>query len=134
VIRAELLADDGVAAIAHWTDLRAAVPDVVVEVDLAARLASALGDAGLYAGGGPDLVRDAVARVDAATPATALVALVQARALPTRRSRPRSRKRARAHPGLPLAVRREPHGRRRWRARGAACAAFAGADSLAGSR
>src|SRR5262249_50224023 len=59
VIRTELAADDPVAALEHWTDLRRELPDAMVEVDLAARLACLLGDAGASGEAG-DLVRDAL--------------------------------------------------------------------------
>ncbi len=105
VIRAELGADDPVSALEHWTDLRNQLPEAMVEVDLAARLACVLGDAGA-AGEASDLVRDALARVDATTPPSALVGLTEAARFAAADVAAAVAARALAHPGLPLAVRR----------------------------
>jgi membrane associated rhomboid family serine protease len=106
VIRSELAAEDPVSALEHWTDLRTQLPDAMVEVDLAARLACVLGDAGASREAG-DLVRAALARVDATTPASALVGLAEAARFADRDLAAAVAARALAHPGLPLAVRRE---------------------------
>lgn len=131
VIRTALLAGESSEALTQWQDLRTQVPDVVVATELAARLASALGDVG-HAPEAADLVRDAVARVDVTTPASALVELARAARFADPAVASAVVARALAHPGLPVAVRRElsagvsdvPAG----------ALASAGADSLAGSR
>ncbi len=105
VVRAELLAHDEEHALAHWRDLHAHLPDVAVETELAARLASALGGIG-HTPEAADLVRDALARVDVATPAAALVELVRAARFADAPVAAEVAARALAHPGLPLAVRR----------------------------
>lgn len=106
VLRSELAAGDEAAALAHWDDLRAQVPDVRLETELAARVASALGAIGHVPEAG-DLVRDALARVDVATPPAALVALVEAARFADASVASAVAARALAHPGLPLDVRRE---------------------------
>lgn len=119
VIRAELLAGDGEDALAHWTDLQRERPDVVPEIDLAARLAHALGDIG-HVPEAADLLRAASARIDVATPASVLVELVRAARFAEAPVASAVTAHALAHPGLPLAVRRELTG--------------GGADSVGGSR
>lgn len=106
VIRAEIMAGDDEGAIAHWTDLHAQVPTITMEVDLAARLATVLGGIG-HSPEAADLVRAAVARVDVATPAAALVELVRAARFADAPVAAEVAARALAHPGLPPAVRRE---------------------------
>jgi hypothetical protein len=105
VVRAELVAGDGAAALAHWTDLRQAVPDCVPEIELAARIAHALGTSGHTPEAG-DLVRAATARIDVETPPSALVELVRAACYADAPVAETVTARALAHPGLPLAVRR----------------------------
>jgi membrane associated rhomboid family serine protease len=126
VIRAELAADDVEDALAHFADLRAQLPDAAIETELAARLASALGAIG-HVPEAADLVRAAVARVDVATPAAALVALVEAARFADARVAAEVMMRALEHPGLPVAARRKLGGP-------ALVPAVAGADSLGGSR
>ena len=109
VIRAELLAGDGEDALLHWTDLRERLPDLVPEVDLAARLACALGEVG-HAPEAAALVHAATARIDVATPASALVALVRAARFADAPVASAISAHALAHPGLPIAVRRELEG------------------------
>ncbi len=133
VLRAALLAGDTEQALMHWRDVRTALPDVAPEIELAARLASLLADRGEQAEA-TALVRDAVARVDAATPASALVALVQAAHALDASTAAEVAACALAHPGLPLALRRELADAMN----GASVAGFtpapAGADSADGSR
>ncbi len=106
VIRAELAAGEREGMLAHWTDLQTHLPDVVVETDLAARLALALGDAGARLEAA-DLVRGALARVEVTTPAAALVELVRAARYAEEGVAQEVTARALAHPGLPLSLRRE---------------------------
>lgn len=105
VVRTELLADDGADAIAHWSDLRKEVPDCVPEIELAARIAQALGAIG-HIPEAADLVRAAIERIDVVTPASALVELVRAARYAEDAVAAVATARALAHPGLPLAVRR----------------------------
>src|SRR5262249_57091254 len=95
-------ADGPVSAVEHGTDLRRELPDAMVEVDLAARLACVLGDAGA-SGEASDLVRDALARVDATTPPAALVGLTEAARFAATDVAAAVAARALAPPGLPLA-------------------------------
>ncbi|MCC6764293.1 MAG: rhomboid family intramembrane serine protease [Deltaproteobacteria bacterium] len=106
VIRAELLAHDEESARAHWRDLHAAVADLVAEPELAARLACAFGDAG-HGPEAAELVRTALARVDVATPAAALVELARAARFADAPVAAEAVARALAHPGVSPAVRRE---------------------------
>lgn len=106
VIRAELQAGDETAALAQWEDLHAQVPDVRVETELAARIATALGAVG-HVPEAADLVRAALARVDVTTPAAALVALVDAARFADAPVAAEVTARALAHPGLPIDLRRE---------------------------
>ena len=133
-VRAELMAGDAAEAIAHWTDLHTQLPDVAIETDLAARLASALGDIG-HTPEAADLVRAALARVDVATPVAALIELVRAARFADAAVVAEVAARALAHPGLPPAVRRElTNGVRGTVGASAAPPADAGADSIGGSR
>jgi hypothetical protein len=129
LIRAELMNGDDEEAIAHWTDLQAQTSAVTVEIDLAARLASALGHIG-HTPEAADLVRDAVARVDVATPAAALVELLRAARFADADMAAAVTTRALAHPGLPPAVRRELVGGSTTDAGPFASCAGGGADSL----
>ena len=133
VIRTELMAGDSEDAIAHWSDLQAQVPTVAIEIDLAARLAAALGDIG-HTPEAADLVRAAVERVDVATPAAALVELVRAARFADADVVTLVATRALAHPGLPPAVRRALTNGVRGEAVGPFDPAAAGADSAGTSR
>ncbi|MCC6849870.1 MAG: rhomboid family intramembrane serine protease [Deltaproteobacteria bacterium] len=130
VIRAELLARDEEGALDHWRDLHAAVPDLAIDAELAARLACAFGDIG-SAPEAADLVRVALGRVDVATPPAALVALARAARFADAPVAAEAVARALAHPGVPPAVRRELAGAGSERA---PAPASAGADSSGASR
>jgi hypothetical protein len=105
-----------------------------VETELAARLASALGDIG-HTPEAADLVRAALARVDVATPAAALVELMRAARFADATVAAEVAVRALAHPGLPPAVRHElTNGTRGPAITSLAPAADAGADSCGGVR
>ncbi len=128
VVRAELLADDPAAARRSCQWAIAAVPDAAPAIELAARLAAALGDLG-HAVEAAELVRDAVARVDVTTPAAALVELRRAARFAETAVRTEVEARALAHPGLRRALMSGSD-----LAATGATIASGGADSLVGSR
>lgn len=75
-IRAELDEERRADAVAHWADLRAHVPNTVLEVALMTRIAAVLAEGGAD-GEAEALVREAIGRVDASTPMMTLMKLTR---------------------------------------------------------
>ena len=104
VIREEIHAGDRRNAVGHWIDLRAHVLSVVADLDLMARIAAALADDGAD-GETEDLIREAIARVDASTPVATLLKLARAAKLVDDELAAATRALVLAHPSLPLGIR-----------------------------
>lgn len=106
LIRSELQRDDPEAALRLWDELKERVPDAVLAVDLAVKLAEQM-LARQSRAEAADLLRDAFRHVDAATSPQILADLALTAVAADEVLAAEAATRALAHPGLPRAARAE---------------------------